>query len=110
MSTGYRSAPPELPRVAASAPSVVIGACLGLAAFALAIVAGLMAGNEAERVLARALVSLAACAPAGFVIGLVCEHVGAAPERAAEAARSAPGEAPSAAQPTGPKKKVVHAT
>lgn len=55
-------------------PSLV-SACFGLAAFAVAIVAGLAAGNGAEAILVRALVALACGAALGFAIGSVCAHL-----------------------------------
>ncbi|MBL8764911.1 MAG: hypothetical protein JNM07_11640 [Phycisphaerae bacterium] len=53
----------------------VIAASLGLAGFALAIIAGLWASNSAERILSCALVSLAGCTAMGFGIGFVGERV-----------------------------------
>jgi predicted lipid-binding transport protein (Tim44 family) len=53
----------------------LVSASFGLAAFAVAIVAGLVAGNSAEAILVRAIVALACAAVAGFAIGLVCGHL-----------------------------------
>lgn len=52
-------------------PTKLIGACCGLCAFALAIVAGLSAGNPADTILLRAIVALVA----GQIVGLVCGAV-----------------------------------
>lgn len=46
-----------------------------LVAFAVAIVAGLSAGNPAEAILLRAVMCLLGAWIAGFAIGLVLEHV-----------------------------------
>jgi hypothetical protein len=53
----------------------LVSASFGLSAFAVAIVAGLAAGNGAEAILVRAIVALACAAVGGFAIGLVCGHL-----------------------------------
>ncbi len=56
-------------------PSNVIGACFSLAAFAVAIVAGLTSGNGAVSILVRAVIAMIVCYPVGLIIGLVCQRV-----------------------------------
>lgn len=53
-------------------PTKVIAAVLGLAAFAIAVVAGMGAGNDASTVLARALGFMVLC----YLIGLAVGHIG----------------------------------
>jgi hypothetical protein len=53
----------------------IIGSSVGLIAFAVAILAGLLVGNPADAIIQRALVSMVACCVGGFLVGLVCEHV-----------------------------------
>jgi putative Mn2+ efflux pump MntP len=55
-------------------PTKVIGACAGLTAFAIALVAGLAADNPAEDVLFRALIALVACQLIGGLVGMVGER------------------------------------
>jgi hypothetical protein len=55
--------------------SKAIAGCLALAAFAVAVLAGLAGGNTANSILLRALVAMVACYPVGLLIGLVCQHV-----------------------------------
>jgi hypothetical protein len=55
--------------------SKVIAACFALAAFAVAIFAGLATSNPAGDVLLRAVVSMIVCYPVGTVAGLICQRV-----------------------------------
>jgi tetrahydromethanopterin S-methyltransferase subunit C len=55
--------------------SRVMAGCLALAAFAIAIFAGLAAGNAAGLVLVRALMAMILCYPVGFIIGMICQRV-----------------------------------
>lgn len=55
-------------------PSAV-GAVFGFAAFATAILLGLLAENPADRILGRALVSMALCYTGGWVIGLMIHKI-----------------------------------
>jgi hypothetical protein len=55
--------------------SKVMAGCFSMAAFAVAIIAGLTSGNPAILVLGRALVAMILCYPIGYVIGIVCERV-----------------------------------
>ncbi len=56
-------------------PSNVIAACFSLAAFAVAILAGLVSGNGAMSILVRAVLAMIVCYPVGLIIGLVCQRV-----------------------------------
>ena len=47
---------------------------MGLAAFVIAVMAGLSADNPAELILGRAVVSLCACYVIGLIAGLVAER------------------------------------
>ncbi len=76
----------------------VIAGCFALAAFAVAIIAGLGAGKDAAQVLLHAVIAMMLCYPVGLVAGMVCErevraHIKA--ESAAEASRSESSAAPS---------------
>lgn len=53
----------------------VVSACCGLAAFAIAVIAGLSAGNSGEVILTRALICMVACQLVGLAIGMVIERV-----------------------------------
>ena len=55
--------------------SKAIAGCFALAAFTVAVLAGLAGGNTATSILLRALVAMVACYPLGLVIGVVCQHV-----------------------------------
>ena len=45
-----------------------------MAAFAVAIVAGIAVANPAGIVLVRALIAMLICYPIGFIVGSICEH------------------------------------
>ena len=60
--------------VSSGVPTKVIAAIGGLAAFAIALVAGLAADNPADVVLFRALVALLVCNVVGWFIGLIGER------------------------------------
>jgi hypothetical protein len=53
----------------------VIAACFTLAAFTVAVIAGLASDNPAAHVLVRAVVAMLICYPVGFVVGMTCERV-----------------------------------
>ena len=81
------------------AASRAVAGCFALAAFAVAVVAGLAGGNTPSSILVRAIMAMVVCYPVGLVIGLVCqqvieEHVKAPP------AANAVGESGSGASPT----------
>ena len=52
-----------------------VAGCFALAAFAVAVVAGLAGGNTPASILVRALIAMTVCYPVGLIIGLVCQHV-----------------------------------
>ncbi len=52
-----------------------IAGCFALAAFSVAVVAGLAGGNTAASILVRALIAMIACYPLGMLVGVVCRHV-----------------------------------
>jgi len=56
-------------------PSKVIAASLGLAGFAVAVVAGLAANNATDSILTRALIALIACNLVGTMLGSAVEVV-----------------------------------
>lgn len=58
-----------------AATANVIAACVALAAFAVAVVAGLYGGSEAAAILMRALLSMLVCYPVGLAIGGICQRV-----------------------------------
>ena len=57
------------------AASRAVAGCFALAAFAVAVVAGLAGGNTTASILVRALIAMAVCYPVGLVIGLMCQRV-----------------------------------
>ena len=72
-----------------------IAGCFSLAAFAVAVIAGLAAGNTATSILVRALIAMLVCYPVGLLIGLVCrrvleEHIKSQDGATPEAVRSPP--------------------
>ncbi len=56
-------------------PSKVIAGCFALAAFAVAVLAGLAGGNSAVSILIRALIAMMGCYPIGLMIGMICQRV-----------------------------------
>lgn len=71
----------------------VIASCFALAAFAVAVVAGMAGDNSASHVLSRALIAMILCYPVGLLVGIVCERVIA--ERVDEHVRDHPLPTPS---------------
>ncbi len=55
--------------------SKAVAGCFALAAFTVAVVAGLAGGNTAISILGRALVAMIVCYPLGLLVGLVCRQV-----------------------------------
>jgi len=55
--------------------ATTIAGCFALAAFAVAIVAGLASGNGAASILTRAIYALVGCYPLGLAIGLIAQRV-----------------------------------
>lgn len=58
-----------------SDPAKVIACVFALAAFAVAIIAGLSAGNGAARVLGSALAAMVVCHILGLVIGAIGQRI-----------------------------------
>lgn len=56
-------------------PTTAIGACFALTAFAVAILAGMFAGNAFDMILQRALMALILCYPVGLLFGIMCRRV-----------------------------------
>jgi hypothetical protein len=86
-------------RIAAS----TIAGCFALAAFAVAVVAGLTAGNAAGSILVRAIIAMIACYPIGLGVGLVAQWVidqQIATHKEANPAPEVPIDAPRAARST----------
>ncbi len=52
-----------------------IAGCFALAAFAVAVVAGLGGGNATTSILLRAIMAMIACYPVGLLVGLICQRV-----------------------------------
>lgn len=52
-----------------------IATCFALAAFAVAIFAGVSAGVDAAQILLRAVLSMVVCYPVGMLAGMACEGV-----------------------------------
>ncbi len=55
--------------------SRAIAGCFALAAFSVAVIAGLASDNTAASILTRALFAMVACYPVGLLVGFVCRHV-----------------------------------
>ena len=52
-----------------------IAGCFALAAFSVAVVAGLAGGNTATAILVRALIAMIVCYPLGMLVGVLIRHV-----------------------------------
>ena len=55
-------------------PVSAIAACFGMAAFSVAIVSGLGAGQSADSILWNALLASFICYPLGITVGIVARH------------------------------------
>jgi hypothetical protein len=55
-------------------PVRAIGACFAIAAFAVAITAGLSAQREAEAILTTAILAMFVCQPIGIALGFALKH------------------------------------
>ncbi len=55
--------------------SNVLAGCFAMAAFAVAILAGLAGGNAPASILLRALIAMIVCYPVGLMIGLAVQRV-----------------------------------
>lgn len=53
----------------------LVASCFAMTAFAVAIIAGLAAGNGPGAVLVRALLAMIGCYVIGLIIGMVCQSV-----------------------------------
>lgn len=62
-------------RPSASLGGAAIAACFAMAAFAVAILAGLASGNAAMSVIGRALIAMIVCYPVGMVVTMVWQRV-----------------------------------
>lgn len=56
-------------------PGGTVAACFALAAFAIAVLSGLLADNHAATILARALFAMLACYPLGLLAAIVTNCV-----------------------------------
>ena len=65
---------PDSARVTNSTVKVIAG-CAALAAFGVAVIAGLANHNSASLILTRALIAMVLCYLVGWIIGLICRHV-----------------------------------
>jgi hypothetical protein len=85
-----------------SVPSGVTAGCFSLAAFAVAIVAGLSAQNPAMTIMLRAIAVSIICWPIGYLAGALCCRVIEVEEAAVAAVpdEPEPSEPPSTAEPT----------
>ncbi len=70
--------------------SKLFGSVFGLAAFAVAVVGGIAAGNAAPRVLMTALVSMMVCYFVGTLLGMIAERTVAEHASGYAEARSIP--------------------
>ncbi len=70
-------------------PGHVLAGCFAMAAFAVAVVAGLARDNTPSAILLRAVIAMIVCYPVGMLVGMMClrvlqEHVKAHPETVAD--------------------------
>ena len=91
---------PTAPR---GSPGHVIGGCFAMAAFAVAVVAGLARENTPSAILLRAVIAMIVCYPVGMLVGMMClrvlqEHVKAPPETVAHDESTAGALGPPTAQ------------
>ncbi len=85
----------------------LVGSSLGLAGFAIAVIAGLGADNDANTILLRAIIAMVGCSAAGQALGWAGERaISAHAEKELEAAfireLGLPERSGSAAQPSQP--------
>jgi hypothetical protein len=78
-------------------PSSVIAGCFAMAAFAVAILAGLAGENETISILTRSLVAMFICYPLGLIVGMICERLVSEHVRSNAAAHPIRGESHGAA-------------
>ncbi len=99
----------------AHASAKVVAGCFALAAFAVAILAALAAGNPAVSVLRGAIIAMIVCYPVGFLAGLMCQrvvqqHVAATNEQPASGAAESSLEARDEAGSPGPDARSARAS
>lgn len=70
----------------------LIGSTLALSGFAIAMLAGLFAGNDAITVLSRAIIAMVGCRLAGSLISTIFGHVAADHLNRYRAAHPIPGK------------------
>jgi hypothetical protein len=63
------------PVIMSPATGRVIASCFALAAFAIALFAGLFGGNDAAQILLRAVTAMIVCYPVGVIVGMICDGV-----------------------------------
>ena len=63
---------PTAPR---GSPGHVLGGCFAMAAFAVAVVAGLARENTPSAILLRAVIAMIVCYPVGMLVGMMCLRV-----------------------------------
>lgn len=73
-------------------PTRLTAACLGMSAFALAVLAGLAADNPVDVILMRAIIASLVCHMLGWAIGAVAER--AVNDRVEQYVREHPAEPP----------------
>ena len=86
-------------------PGQVLGGCFAMAAFAVAVVAGLARDNTPSAILLRAVIAMIVCYPVGMLVGMMCLRVlqehGKAPRETVGDDESTPGAlGPATAQVT----------
>ncbi len=64
--------PAGVPR---GSPGHVLGGCFAMAAFAVAVVAGLARDNTPSAILLRAVIAMIVCYPVGMLVGMMCLRV-----------------------------------
>lgn len=75
MSETEHSSVNDVPVDVPSLTPATIAGITALAAFAVAVIAGVAAGNNASSVLVRAIIAMMACYPIGMLIGVVAGRV-----------------------------------
>ena len=61
--------------VSGGSPGHVLGGCFAMAAFAVAVVAGLARDNTPSAILLRAVIAMIVCYPVGMLVGMMCRRV-----------------------------------
>lgn len=79
----------------------VMGSTFALAAFSVAVVAGISAGNSGATVLFNAIIATFVCNAVGIVVGLCAQHVIAQHIESYKARNPIPSEGSTGATPSG---------